>query len=242
VEPSDGDALLGNDFESSATGQYVSGWFDTGAGNSMMQDDSLFRVVDLSGNRVFGTTSTLTNIHSHYVGTGSSDWSAYEFRGRMLITDPDAGIGVTVHSQYPRTDTYYRIRREPSSNTSQRDFHMAPHPDGTPIHCESRRTGIVPKVNQWYRFRFQVVPAQSSTSIRAKVWQAGTAEPATWQVRCEDRLADRPGAGTVGVWSMTAGRKYWDDLAVVSLSGSGLPPSQPSDPLGRPGKPQLVLP
>ncbi len=48
-------------------------WVDTQAGNSMAEDDSLFQVVDLGGNEVFGTSSTQTNIHSHYI-TSAECW------------------------------------------------------------------------------------------------------------------------------------------------------------------------
>jgi len=195
----------------------------------MVEDDSLFGVADLGGNHVFGTSSTKTNIHSHYVSSESAGWSAYEFRGRMLITDPNGGIGVTVHSQYPNTDAYYRIMR-----WGDGDFYMEPHPYPTPIDCESSRTGVVPQIDRWYRFRLEVVPGEVSTSIRAKVWQDGTSEPTTWQVRCEDLLSDRLDSGTVGVWSMSRGSKYWDDLEVIAPAG-GIP-------LGRPGKPQIILP
>ena len=36
-----------------------------------------------------------------------------------------------------------------------------------------------------------------------------------WQVRCRDTLSDRLLSGAVGLWSMSKGAKYWDDLAVV---------------------------
>ncbi len=205
------------------------GWVDTKAGNSLVEDDSLFQVMYFGGNRVFGTTSTRTNIHSHYVADGSAEWSAYEFGGRMLITDPSAGIGVTVHSQYTNADAYYRIMRWQGT-----DFYLEPHPYPAQVQCESSRTGVVPAAGSWYRFRFEVAPEPTLTSIRAKVWADGTSEPAIWQIRCEDARANRLLSGTVGVWSMASGSKYWDDLEVIAPSGGAQ--------LGRPGQPRIITP
>jgi hypothetical protein len=188
----------------------VPGWVDTKARASMSRDDSLFKVVDRGGNRVFGTTSTANGIHSHYLTLESVDWSGYELRGRVLITDASGGIGVTVHSQYDDSDAYYRLRRYRTGA-----FHMSPHPDDTPLQCESPATPVVPRAKRWYRFRFEVVPTADATTLRAKVWPDGSAEPSTWQARCRDTRADRLTAGTVGVWSMGPGAKYWDDLEVV---------------------------
>ena len=84
--PTDG-RFWSDDFEQQSTGNHVPGWVDTAAGNSMNEDDMLFGVSDLGGNRVLGTTSTETNIHSHYITPESVAWSAYEYRGRMLVTD-----------------------------------------------------------------------------------------------------------------------------------------------------------
>jgi hypothetical protein len=126
---------------------------------------------------------------------------------------------------------------------------MAPHPHGTPVECDSRTSDVVPVVNEWYRFRFKVEPTQESTSVRAKVWLDGTSEPSGWQLRCEDRLSDRLRSGTVGLWSMGDGSKYWDDLEVVNSAGvvdllsdgGGSGSANPGKP-GKPGKPRLVLP
>ena len=60
--------------------------------------------------RAFATTSTAINIHSHFIDTTSSGWTAYAFRGRMWISDTRGGIGVTFLSDYPVRDAYYRLR------------------------------------------------------------------------------------------------------------------------------------
>jgi hypothetical protein len=214
----------------------VSGWVDTGANDSLVPDDSLFQVVDRDGNRVFGTTSSQADIHSHYLTAGSAEWSAYELRGRMLITHQNGGIGVTLHSQYDASDAYYRIRRNsdaharirrisdrhsPIRRNRSNGYEMAPHTHGAPIACESQQSGVVPRVNAWYRFRIEVIPETGATQLNARVWEDGTPEPTSWQLQCWDERADRPLAGTIGLWSMGPGEKYWDDLQVVELPPPG---------------------
>jgi hypothetical protein len=114
---------------------------------------------------------------------------------------------------------------------------MWAHPNGVILNCSSDTTGVVPAANAWYRFRFQVLPEASATYVRAKVWAEGSAEPGGWQIDCFDSRPDRLTQGGVGVWSYGPGAKYWDDLEVIDLSGSGDPGSQP---LGRPGRPILI--
>ena len=63
----------------------------------------------------------------------------------------------------------------------------------------------------------QVEDAGSQTKIRAKVWQQGKGEPAAWQADCYDKSSSRLTAGTFGIWSYSSGKKYWDDMVVVSL-------------------------
>ena len=134
------------DFEAYAVGENPADWLDTAANNSMMENDSLFKVFDLGGEKAFGTTSTLTNIHSHYFGADIEIDSGYEYTGRMMMTASTSGIGVTFFSQYPGEDAYFRLRRY-SSNS----FHIAPHPHGKNI-SGNTDTGVVPVPNKWYRF------------------------------------------------------------------------------------------
>ena len=114
---------------------------------------------------------------------------------------------MTFLSDYPNTDTYYRLRRY-SGNA----FHISPH--GTGISGGVTNTGVVPSAGLWYAFLIEVEDTGTETQIRAKVWESTTTEPAAWQVDCYDSGAGRLTAGTVGVWSMGSGGKYWDDLMV----------------------------
>jgi hypothetical protein len=172
----------------------------------MNPDDSLFRVMDLSGERVFGTGSTDTNIHSHQTSGPLVGISAYEYTGRMRISEATGGIGVTFFSDYPNTDTYYRLRSYGGST-----FHLAPH--GTSVVGEVE-TGVAPQKNVWYHYRIQVEDIGTATDIRAKVWAETQSEPSSWQVDAQDNSSSRLTSGTIGLWSMGPGYKYWDDLAV----------------------------
>ena len=202
------DVIYTEDFEAYVADENPFDWFDSAVNNSMLEDDSLFKVFDLSGNKAFGTTSTLTNIHSHYMGAGIDALSSYEYTGRMRMTSATSGIGVTFFSQYPQADAYYRLRHTDNS------YHISSH--GTSITGGTTDTGIVPLPNVWYRFKIQVVDVVDTTRtvIRAKVWQDATAEPSAWQVVAYDDSATRLTSGRIGVWSSSSDIKYWDELVV----------------------------
>jgi uncharacterized repeat protein (TIGR02543 family) len=202
--------LYSEAFNDYAAGSNPDDWLDTAANNSMTEDDSLFEVFDLGGEKVFGTTSTATNIHSHLMDSGIDTYSGYEYSGRMMMTASTGGIGVTFFSQYPATDTYYRLRRYRSNA-----FHISPH--GATVNGDTD-TGVVPSANAWYRFRVRVQDTGARTEIRARVWPDGSSEPTEWQVNCFDDSGTRLTAGKIGVWSYYSGSKYWDDLAVYPLT------------------------
>ena len=197
------------DFEGYAIGADPDNWIDTDIRNSMVENGSLFQVSEIDGNKVFGTTSTGSNIHSHYIGAGSEAYSNYRYTGRMRMTADRSGIGVTFYSDYPNSDRYYRLRRY--NNNS---FHLSPH--GTSV-SGTTNTGVNPVPDFWYWFLIEVEDTGTQTNIRAKVWQEGTTEPVDWQVDAFDDSATRITAGTIGVWSYTEGSKYWDDLTVTPL-------------------------
>jgi hypothetical protein len=234
--PPPGNATWSSGFETYTAGDDPDGWVDTRANNGLTTDDRLFGVATIGTEKVFGTSSTETNIHSHFLTSESRAWDAYEFRGRMRTSHADGGLGITALSQYPQRDAYYRVRR--LKGASYTAFHMAPHPDAKVISCSSKSTGVSPSANTWYRFRFQVDGTGASTVVRAKVWKEGGAEPSSWQIDCNDTGADRLRAGAPGVWSMGPGAKYWDSLEILPLGDSALPPETP--PPGAPASPILL--
>jgi len=209
--------LYFEDFDAYASGADPDDWMDTDADNSLVENDGLFKVMSISGETALGTTSEQTNIHSHYAGEDSTEWSDYTYTGRMMGTDDHNGFGVTFLSDYPNTDSYYRLRR--GDYPGGYAFHISPH--GTNITGGTTDTGVVPNENQWYRFKIEVENTGTQTAIRAKVWADGSAEPADWQVDCYDGGTERLTSGTIGVWSMWSGGKYWDDLHVIGAGSGG---------------------
>ncbi len=201
--------LHGDSFAGQAPGD-AAGWLDTGAGNSMAAADD-FKVFLVDGNDALGTLSTDVNIHSHVGLAGSDAWTDYTFTGRLRIEDADGGVGVTFLSDYTNSDHYYRLRRYAGFPT----LHLSTH--GTSFTGMGKTdTEIVPEPGIWYRFRIEVATAGGATELKARVWEDGTPEPVFWQAQVTDGSATRRSAGTIGVWSMGPGAKYWDDLDVAS--------------------------
>jgi len=138
------------------------------------------------------------------------------YTGRMRMSAADSGIGVTFLSDYPNSDSYYRLRRY--GNTA---FHIDPH--GTTVSGDID-SGVVPVANVWYWFKLEVLDTGSRTEIRAKIWPEGTGEPSGWQIDAWDDSGSRRTSGEIGVWGHASGTKYWDDLAVEMLAPVNQPP------------------
>jgi len=172
---------------------------------------------------VLGTDSTLVNIHSHFVGLGSTDISTLSYTGRMRLTDENGGVGVTflsgISDQSTSVYDYHRLRRA-NYAPSARFFHLAP-PDANYL-IGDLDSGVDPIVDTWYRFRIEVDTAGPQVRIQANVWEDGQSEPAGFQIDALDTSGLHRTSGTVGVWSMASGSKYWDDLQVVNAE-SGIP-------------------
>ena len=200
------------DFNAFAAGQNPVDWIDTESSNSMSENDSLFKTFDVGGDVGFGTTSTLPNIHSHCTIATYDAAAGFVYSGRMRMSASNSGIGVTFLSDYANSNTYYRLRRY-----NNNAFHLAPHGATATGDIDS---GVVPAVNTWYWFKIQVQDTGSRTEIKARVWTDGTIEPAGWQIDAWDDSATRLTEGKIGVWSYSSGSKYWDDLAVKSISTS----------------------
>ena len=85
-------------------------------------------------------------------------------------------------------------------------------------------TGVVPAADVWYWFVVEVEDTGTRTDIRAKVWADTAEEPESWQIDAWDESAGRLTSGKIGVWSYSAGSKYWDDLTVEMLAPVNQPP------------------
>lgn len=204
-------ATLSEYFEWYAVGEDPVSWLDQ---RESLEEVDLFDVKSVDSTMALGTSSTETNIYSHYVGGWAGFWQNYEFTGRMRFTSTGGGMGVTFYSQYPSADEYYRLRAYSGGSV-----HISPHPDGKLMSGGATDTGISMAADTWYRFRIQVETTYGGTrvDIRAKIWIEGAGEPASWQVDCWDDSASRYTSGTIGVWTMSSGTKYFDDLEVSPL-------------------------
>ena len=182
-------------------------WIDTGPKNSLESVDGLFQVEESDTRTTRKTESTEVNVHSHYLEAGSSNWMAYRFGGCLMATDGASGVGVTFLSKYPDRDAYYRLRAYNGG-----DFHISPH--GTKITSGDSRSGVQLQPGRWYDFLVEVDASSSSTRILAMVWPQGSPRPSYWQIDCSDSSSTRHTSGGIGLWSMSAGTKFWSDLTV----------------------------
>lgn len=214
----EGDTLLNASFKADLPGTHPAGWVDTG--DRLMPQDAadLFVPLDLNGRTVLGTDSTLAGIHSHYAPADGSalTWSTYTYWGQLRLSDPDGGIGLTVLSRTPTgLDQYYALRRE----ADHPSFRLVAHPLGvqplTAAPDSSLDTGLVPRPDTDYAVLIEVDASGDRTQIRAKVWEAGTPEPAEFQAQGFDASSIRVRAGSVGIWAAGPGRKSFDDLKVL---------------------------
>jgi hypothetical protein len=215
--PANLDALVRFDFNSNAAAD----WFDTAAENSMSQDDRLFTVFSIGSNPALTTQSASTNIHSHFVGDPSA-FRNIVLTGRMAVGNSGGAVGVTAYSQYPSADVYYRLR----STGGGGNFSLSGHPDSCSGNAD---TGVPLQVDVWYEFELTISNEGVANRISASVWKQGAPKPGSPQAECVDSSTSRPLAGTVGVWAMGTGTKYWDDLEVVALPGTtgGSGPPEP---------------
>ncbi|NOX59213.1 MAG: hypothetical protein GXP29_10195, partial [Planctomycetes bacterium] len=213
--------VVSEDFDTYSANQDPANWSDTAGGSSTVQADD-FDVQPIGPDLTFGTFNSGINLHSHYVGTGAADISNMTFTGRMWINDSNGGIGVTFLSQFSDQPSsmyeYLRLRRADYAPSAQ-PFHLAPpNFDNFTGDIDS---GVVPTINTWYRFRIVVDTTGPQLHVQANVWEDGQPEPAGFQIDAFDPSGSHPTSGTIGVWSMGNGGKFWDDLQVVTPDSGG---------------------
>lgn len=180
-------------------------FYDTGANNSLVQDDQVFEFVKLpSGESALMTKSTATNIHSHL--NIDYKFSNFTFSGRMMFTDDRAGLGVSFLSQFPNQDAYYRVRRY----EKQKNFHFEHHASSA---CRGLGTSFETLANRWYDFVIKTSVTATATSFEVQVTEVGDASK-TSRLVCTDSSATRFQTGTVGVWAMGPGTKYWTQFSL----------------------------
>jgi len=227
----DADERFCTDFESAALGFPPDGWVSSESQRMFWQTPQfIVGEIEIDGvdQRVMTSPQTALAIQSHYVLDGAADWQNYQLRGRLMTEGYRGGIGVTLYSQAPENDQFYRLLRQGTGA-----FRIDPNPRTRSLSCLQASTEVVPEVGVWYQVRFEARTQADSTLLRASVWPDGEPEPAAWQAVCEDRDGRRLEGGAIGLWNDGAGDKYWDDLRAINLE---------DEPLGRPGRPRLVHP
>ncbi len=214
------------DFSGYPASALVGGWIDTEPEYGLGVDDSIFRVLDVSGNPALYSGRELEAAHSHHLAPGL-EWTDMEMTGRMRIDQAGAGIGVTIASDYPSSDRYYRLSRSPGGPFEIRGR--------TSLSCSPRSTGVTPAPGIWYHYRLSAIGESGGQRIRAKVWRADEAEPASSQASCLDPSAEGSTTGTFGAWLSGDGQRYWDDFEVTaeasSAGGGGESNAPPSPPV-----------
>lgn len=209
--------LFMDDFEGYTVGSNPINWLNTGASNSMTENKSLFKIFDVGGEKVFGTSSTLLNIHSHNTQWYLENEKGVEYSGRMMRSTIDGGIGITFYSHYPFADNYYRLR----TGWAQ-PLHIAPHPQDIAKVFGTTSSDVMPEAGKWYRFRVMIIDGAGKTEIFSKAWlDEPHLEPTDWQVVAHDDTNSRFVSGTFGLWAGGSGAKYWDDLKVSRVVDPG---------------------
>ncbi len=210
--------VVDEDFDSYSPDDDPANWFstDTESSTDELTTSFGFRVRQVGSDLTLGTNYPHPNIHSHYVEPGATNISSMTYTGRMRISSSDCGIGVTFLSQFSDQPTstyeYVRIRRANYAPSAQ-TFHLAPPNFDNFVGVKD--SGVNPSVNTWYRFRVVVDTGGSQLHVQANIWEDGQPEPAGFQIDAIDSSGQHPTSGTIGVWSMGVGGKFWDDLEVV---------------------------
>ncbi len=213
-------------------------WIDTGLDNDLQMASFMSYQMGTFKTAFSFDEELAANIHSHYISDESKSWKNYTFTGSMLIDDPRGSIGITFYSNYPNSDTYYRIRRYSRSDdkTNGDPFQFSAHPDlglgKNDPRCQSflqdrgkYKSDVVPEANVWYHFEVSVKSEPDYNVVKAKIWSELEDRPSDYQIICYDYTASRISSGTAGIWMGVTregvsnaledyGEKYFKDFTV----------------------------
>ncbi|MFZ5601144.1 MAG: hypothetical protein ACOY7J_01710, partial [Pseudomonadota bacterium] len=189
------------------------GWFDTGEHNSLEEDPAAFAVEAFQGATVLRAVNPAYDTHSHFMGN-QVQGLACEYSGRMYQGEPGSGIGLTFGSDYPNSNTYYKLY-------SIWNGYFEITSNSTPAKSLPGygNTWKRPTAGSWTHFRVQWQHTAPVTYIKAKIWLEGQEEPGYWQINVEDAAANRPQNCRVGVWSAGSnGQSYWDQIELKHIN------------------------
>ena len=220
--------LYRDDFESYAPGTDPPDWVDSAPGQLAPGDATEFETAQLGGNMVYAAAASSAEIYSHLDAAGAGSWSSYEFTGRLESDALAGAIGVTVLSQYPESQFFYRL-----SSAAGGAFALDKRGGAAALTCAgSASTGVSAAAGQWLRFALTATRFADRNRVRATVWPDGTEQPSTPQVDCWDAASESESSGRIGLYSLGSGGNHWDDLAVFSVTpdGDDAPPGYSSTP------------
>ncbi|NTW42550.1 MAG: PKD domain-containing protein, partial [Cellulomonadaceae bacterium] len=198
------------------------------------------------GSADLGGSWTLVGAASSFAvggGTGSQRLTAGATRAAYLngvaSTDSDVRVTTSVDKAQTGGGTYVSVigRRVGTSEYTARlkllatgVFNLAVTSTGTSLRSVNLPVSFA--AGNQIQVRLQVT-GTSPTTVRAKAWAAGTAEPATWQVTATDSTAALQTAGGIGLSSYLSASATnapmtvtFDDLTAVPTSATPPPVNQ----------------
>jgi len=212
--------LYHDDFESYAPGTDPPDWVDSGPGQLGPGGAALFETAQLpGGGMAYAAAASSAEIHSHLDAAGAGSWSSYKLSGRLESDALVGGIGVTVLSQYPESQFYYRLSR-----AGDGAFGLDKRGGSSGLRCAgTASTGVTSAAGQWLRFAVLATRFADRNRLRASVWPDGSLQPAAWQVDCWDAAGESEASGRIGVYSLGSAGNHWDDLLVFVVVPDGAP-------------------
>ncbi len=195
--------------------------------------------MDGSGRQPFVTISNHTGRYGYQgsinqIGIASAGATVYNGGDALALVQLSAvghGTPYITLNACSNKSCYYGARL----HTSQGRFELAKRTKNTTTIVASTAFRALPTTKYW--LRLHVVPSnQSSTTLHAKIWQNGTAEPTTWFLSWNDTsplAAGYPGAG--GSWdSNGAGEYFAYSCYAFASSGKAVPCIRPAGPTPTP--------
>ena len=156
-----------------------------------------------------------------YLGSASAADVDVTVRARLEKVATGGGTDVTVVARRVAAGTQYEALTKVLSTGAVR-LYLRRVAGGTTTLAQVAVPGLTVGAGDEVRLRLQVL-GTSPTTLRARVWSAGAAEPSSWQVSATDSTAALQRAGAVGlqgyVSSSTTNTPQtvaFDDLAVTA--------------------------
>ena len=208
------------DFTEHAAGTLPSVWTETAyPANS---DWSIAADASVSDGRVLRNVTTTTNRHILKLNTVPDTTADQEILVKLRALDEDGrGAGVAIRHRMNGTSesAYVAYLRTTTDQLELNEF-----VNGGWGFLGARNVTINPGV--WYWIRFRAV----GPSLKARIWMAGTAEPATWSIELTDTSLP---TGSAGLYTYEPNTIDYDGIGFASQGATastptGAPPTPPT--------------